>query len=580
MRAIGMVAVLGLSFAACGGVDSGSETTDVSREELHIGGLAGPPIARDFNRSRHVVETVLVARPAVVSFGDGVETEVWTYNGGTPGPTIEADIGDKVVVHFFNHLPEPTTVHWHGLEVPATMDGTPLSQDAVPPGGYFRYEFVVHRAATYWYHPHVRSNEQVEKGLYGMLVVRDPKEDRALGLPRRAHRLVLDDILLDDSGQIAEPFPVDPLMNATTQVNGREGNVLLVNGHSAPVQRIRAGEPQRLRLVNASNSRFMRVAIEGHRMFRIGGDGGLLESPLEIPDVAMVPMAHEPMEGDQMTDDEMSDHDDAMMVSNPDPSQGLLLTPGERADVIFTPHGRGLIRMMWHDIPRGHHTATYADDGSIALGHGHNDGMSPPQTLMTFRAVGHSGPEFIPPAELRDIEPIDTTDAAPLPLMFGHTPPNLDGDVTFFVQMKDGAPLPYPQVQPEDAPTVHVGDTRIWQVMNMTGGDHNFHPHGFMFQLLETEYVDMDTPENNYVVPAPYLEDKDTIRLPRRPGAMGRSRTITRLAVHFDDRGRDGQTTAFGKEPSPGHSGGWFVHCHLLEHADRGMMTFLQVLDD
>jgi FtsP/CotA-like multicopper oxidase with cupredoxin domain len=76
------------------------------------------------------------------------------------------------------------------------------------------------------------------------------------------------------------------------------------------------------------------------------------------------------------------------------------------------------------------------------------------------------------------------------------------------------------------------------------------------------------------------LEEKDTIHLPRRPGAMGRSRTITRLAVRFDDTGREGQIGAYGKAPGPGASGGWFVHCHLLGHAGRGMMTFLQVVDD
>jgi FtsP/CotA-like multicopper oxidase with cupredoxin domain len=561
-KELSAVGVCVFALGACGDGNGPEPYTSVELEFHRAAQFEAPPSAWDLNWKHDTVETVLVARPGIVSFDGETPTEVWTYNGGTPGPTIEADVGDTVVVHFFNRLPEETTIHWHGLELPAQMDGTPLAQPPVEPGGYFRYEFKVTRAATYWYHPHVRSHEQVEKGRYGMLVVRDKHQDRELGLPRRAHQLVLDDILLDDDGSIAEPFPADPLENAAMQVNGREGNTLLVNGQVQPTQKIRAHQPQRLRLVNSSNSRFMRVAIDGHTMYRVGGDGGLLQAPLTVPDIEMIPGNHE-----------------GQVISNPDLSQGLLLTPGERADVVFTPNHRGEINVTWHDVPRGRHSASYADDGSIMLGHLHQDGAAAPQTLMTFNAVGRLGDEFVPPSELRDIEPIDVTGAAPLPLMFGHTPANPDGDVTFFVQMKDGAPLPFPAIQPEDAPTVSTGETRIWQVVNMTGGDHNFHPHGFIFQHLETEYVDMDTPENNYVVPAAYLEDKDTIHLLRRPGAMGRSRTITRLAVRFDDTGREGQIGAYGKNPSDDMSGGWAVHCHLLEHAERGMMTFLQVVD-
>ena len=108
--------------------------------------------------------------------------------------------------------------------------------------------------------------------------------------------------------------------------------------------------------------------------------------------------------------------------------------------------------------------------------------------------------------------------------------PDMNGDVNFFVQTRDGVGLPWADVTVDDAPTVQVGDTRIWAVANMTGGDHNFHTHGFPFQHIETEYVDMDNPENNFIVPATYLEDRDTILIPRRLGSMGRSRTISGMS--------------------------------------------------
>ncbi|HEY5956514.1 MAG TPA: multicopper oxidase domain-containing protein, partial [Polyangiaceae bacterium] len=131
-------------------------------------------------------------------------------------PRIEARVGDTVRIRFKNSLPEPTTIHWHGLRVPAAMDGTAVAQAPVPPGGEFTYEFIVPDAGTFWYHPHVRSNEQVERGLYGAFIVRGDNEpttttDRAV---------VLDDLLVDPSTWQIEPF--DVMQEAMV---GREGNL-------------------------------------------------------------------------------------------------------------------------------------------------------------------------------------------------------------------------------------------------------------------------------------------------------------------------------------------------------------------
>jgi FtsP/CotA-like multicopper oxidase with cupredoxin domain len=137
--------------------------------------------------------------------------------------------------------------------------------------------------------------------------------------------------------------------------------------------------------------------------------------------------------------------------------------------------------------------------------------------------------------------------------------------------------VPFGALTPADAADVVVGGTYMWEAVNLSGGDHPFHPHGFFFQPLELEYVDLDDPANNRVEPITVLENKDTIRIPKRPGAMGRSRTILRGVVRFDDNGREGLVAAEGKTPSPGHSGGWLAHCHILEHADLGMMTLYEL---
>ena len=132
--------------------------------------------AVDANPDPHVVEVGIEARVARVEIAPGQFVEAWTYNGGIPGPLIRASVGDRLIVHFSNKLPQPTTIHWHGLRVPIEMDGVPgISQPAVEPGESFTYDFVVRDASLYWYHPHVMSAAQVGFGLYGALLVEDPR---------------------------------------------------------------------------------------------------------------------------------------------------------------------------------------------------------------------------------------------------------------------------------------------------------------------------------------------------------------------------------------------------------------------
>lgn len=532
-----------------------------------------PAVAVDINPDPDIVEINLEARVTRTQFEPGRPVTVYSYNDSIPGPTIEAEVGNRLIVNFTNHLPEDTTVHWHGLEVPANMDGSNISQRAVPPGGSFRYEFDLLQAATHWYHPHLFVNEQVERGLAGMLVVRDPDQDADLGLPPRDRIVVLDDVLLDESGEIAPPLPDDPLDRALTLLDGRVGNVMLVNGRAGQVLNVRIGEPVRWRVVNVANARFMRISIPGHRIWRIGGDGGLLEHPLEILPIPSIPDPDDP----------------TRQISDPDPDKGLLLSVAERADMVFTPRGEPgqLIPVEWHDFPRGRHAVFYRDDGSIGVATAEDDGKRPPRPLMYLRLLpprkrGHGRvEEYIPPQSLRDIPPIDVTGAAPLQVTFGHTEPDPAGNVTFFAATRTVGGMvqgvPFDLVTPAAAQDVEVGEVRVWTITNLTASDHPFHAHGWFFEPFEIEYVDQDNPDNNRVVPFPYQEQKDTIRVPRRPGAAGRSRTILRAAVYFNDDGREGLVAASGKEPTDFTSGGWVFHCHNEEHNAFGMMSFFEV---
>ena len=212
-----------------------------------------PPIVEDLSPDPAIVEVSLVAAPAAHTYLVGKPAAVWAFNGSISGPTIEARKGDQVIVHFRNDLPEATTIHWHGLRVPNDMDGAGRLLQPIPPGGSFDYRFVVPDAGTFWYHPHVRSDVQVEKGLYGPIVVHDPGEPDLGVAAERV--LVLDDILVDPVTGL-----VDERIDMRGMMMGREGNLLLVNGQpSNGALTVARGERIRLRLVNAANARFFKL---------------------------------------------------------------------------------------------------------------------------------------------------------------------------------------------------------------------------------------------------------------------------------------------------------------------------------
>jgi len=204
--------------------------------------------ATDLNPDPHVVEINLRAEVAPVEIAPGVRSQLWTYNGGLPGPLIRARAGDRLIVHFSNALPQPTTVHWHGVRLPIQMDGVPeISQPEVKTGGSFTYDFVVPDAGLFWYHPHVMSAAQVGFGLYGALLVEDPAERQTVGIADELV-LVLSELAADEHGVFEPPDSGGSL----GMVFGREGNHVLVNGRVASRLLVRAGAPQRWRIVNAA----------------------------------------------------------------------------------------------------------------------------------------------------------------------------------------------------------------------------------------------------------------------------------------------------------------------------------------
>lgn len=541
-----------------------------------------PPVAPDVNPDPDIVEVFLEASETNLQIVDGAQTSVWAFNGTVPGPTIETELGDTLIVHFTNNLPEETTIHWHGIEGPATMDGSHISQLAIPGnGGTFDYVIPMLDAAMFWYHPHVRTNEQVEKGLYGALMVRDPAEDAMLGLPPEHNEriIILDDILLDENNQIVDPLGTDVLENVLTILNGRIGNVKLLNGVPWPIDfQFDNGVPERWRMVNVANAEFFRLSWQGNEdVFQIGVDGGLLEAPILREEIEIVPIDPLPPPGGQ------GDH-----TSNSDPEQGIFLTQGERADVVFDPDGTDgqVFRIKAHDWHRGDHIAFFDEEtGNILLADDLDDGTEQPLDVGFYTLNGTADDAYFPPNELKTLTKLDPQDSVgKLVLMMGHTPPPLppDGDVKWFVQMKGpGMPLPFPLVTSLDAYDVLVGEQWTWEVVNMAHMDHPFHTHGFFFQPFEIEVQDDIDPKNNSITPIDVVQWKDTFRVPARPREEPfTSRTILRATTLFDDEGREGLVRAEGQYPTEVDSGGWLMHCHILEHSRNGMMSFFETRYD
>jgi FtsP/CotA-like multicopper oxidase with cupredoxin domain len=226
-----------------------------------------------------VLAVELEAREIEWKFLPERATRAWGYNGGIPGPVIDARVGDVLEVRLKNSLPEPTMIHWHGLRLPAPMDGTEMVQRPVAPGATFTYRFALPDAGVFWYHPHVNETVQLERGLTGALIVRGPNEPQL-----DAERvLVLDDVALDRHGQIKPPGGWIEFHN------GREGSVRLVNGRHEPTLSMAAGQLERWRIVNVSSARYVRLSVGG-RPFRIlGTDGGLLASPVTANEILLAP---------------------------------------------------------------------------------------------------------------------------------------------------------------------------------------------------------------------------------------------------------------------------------------------------
>ena len=206
----------------------------------------------------------------------------WGLNNSVPGPVLKAKKGDEMVIRVTNDLPEATVIHWHGIRLPAAMDGTDSVQKPIEPGEDFEYRFTVPDAGTFWYHSHFNETEQMERGMYGALVVEDELDpvfdDEKI--------FVIDDIKLDRNNEFRKG---NAMQRWIERHDGRQGDIILINGIENPVINMNAGQTERWRFINASSARYVRLSLGGKTFRIIGTDGGLIESPVDVTEVMLIP---------------------------------------------------------------------------------------------------------------------------------------------------------------------------------------------------------------------------------------------------------------------------------------------------
>jgi FtsP/CotA-like multicopper oxidase with cupredoxin domain len=392
-------------------------------------GLASPPVLPNASRLPRTVEVTITAAPARLSLVPGKHSDAFAYNGRVPGPTLEIREGDKVIVHFHNKLPVATTIHWHGLHIPVTSDGSPFHP--VAPGEKYDYVFTLQpgSAGTYWYHPHPdhSTGYQIAKGLFGAIVVRAPDDPLPPSLTEKLLIFADNRFLPDGAIDVPEMHSSHTTSRRThiDEVNGREGPVLFVNGEVKPSLSIRSGEVQRWRIINASAARVYRLSLSGHTLLHVGDDGGLFEHPREVKEI---------------------------VVANSERVELLVrgtAAPGTRAVLQSLPYDRYVPQTRPKD-------------------------WNTPQDLMTVQYTRQPPMASVAiPQRLRSIPALDTTKSVATRVI-SMTQGFLNGRVMDMARVDVAATL---------------GTTEIWEIENLVGMDHPFHLHGFQFQLLDRNGV-------------------------------------------------------------------------------------------
>lgn len=429
----------------------------------------------------------------------GHNAAVFSYNGSLPGPTLMVQPGDQINLTLENQLTQATNLHVHGLHV-SPQGNSDNALISIAPGDSFAYQYqlpVEHPPGVYWYHPHRHGTvaDQLFAGLYGAIIVQDPQP-----LPVTRERvLVISDISLARDGSVAQISPMDQMM-------GREGALVLVNGQRNPTLRARPHERQRWRIINACTARYLKLALDGQSLELLGLDSGRYPQPRPVDTV--------------------------------------LLTPGNRADLLVTATS-GTSILQTRAVDRG--------DMGPMMG-GTRPGPSRPDqnkvSLATFQVSGTPAETADPiprQPQSRDLRSETVTARRELVFAMGmggrsgmdrDSNPSQPGmGPTMMAFTINGQVFDHKRVDI----TVSAGGIEEWTLSNTSPMDHPVHLHIWPMQLIEAQGQPVES-----------VEWQDVVNVP----AQG----SVKVRIAFDH-----------------YVGKTVYHCHILDHEDLGMMGLLEV---
>ena len=205
----------------------------------------------------------LVAEEVEHEFAPGLQSKCWGYNGSTPGPTIEVVQGDRVRIYVTNRLPEPTSVHWHGILLPNGMDGVAgLNQKAIAPGETFKYEFTLRQHGTHMYHPHFDEMTQMALGMMGLFIIHPRNPQRR---PDRDFAIML------------TTWRIDPGTSRPNPNEMTDFNLFTMNSKAFPATAplvAKLGDRVKIRLANLSAMDHHPIHLHGYQFKISETDGG------------------------------------------------------------------------------------------------------------------------------------------------------------------------------------------------------------------------------------------------------------------------------------------------------------------
>lgn len=399
---------------------------------MNMMGQTHPVTEGDFSRLLPILGTVtgnttLNAQTTTANINGSTFSVLGYQENGILGPTIRAGNGINVNINFQNNLSEYSNIHFHGLKIPANMDGHP--KDIINPGSSFNYKFTINqRAGLSWYHPHPdgATASQVFKGLAGLFIINDA-EEAALKLPSGSYEipLVIQDKRLSSSGIVYNPSMGEIM-------TGYMGETIIVNGVASPFAEVKT-KFYRLRILNGSNARIYNLALSNNANITIiGNDGGLLKNPVNV--------------------------------------KTILIAPGERLDALVNFTGLTLGSEVFLQ--------------SNAFNNGGNAQGTQGFKILKFKVTQNESDQFILPAQLSSLDPINASTSSKTRnfiinsmQMSGGMNMNMSG-----IHRINGKTYDRNRIDE----TVTGNTTEVWIFDNSQGNEpHPMHLHGLHFQVLE-----------------------------------------------------------------------------------------------